>query len=362
VGEWTGALETLEMSAFWSGKRVLLTGHTGFKGSWLALWLSSLGAEVFGCALEPETTPSMFDLLRLRDEVNHAVCDIRDGEKLKQRVQETRPDIVMHLAAQALVRRSYHEPLSTWQTNVMGTANLLDALRAYDKRCAVIIVTTDKVYENKEWVYGYRENDPLGGHDPYSASKAATELAVSTWRSAFFDENSPVRVASARAGNVIGGGDWSEDRLIPDIIRALIRGEPIQSRNPSSVRPWQHVLDPLSGYMLLAERLYEEDATSYASSFNFGPELADTCDVRTIIGEAFRHWPGTWEDVSGGAKLHEAGMLSLSIEKARATLGWTPRWTLTEAIENTMLWYKAVHDGADARTISLSQIEAYEKG
>ncbi len=350
------------MTAFWHGKRVLVTGHTGFKGSWLSLWLSSLGAEVFGCALEPDTDPALFEQLGLARDIDHALCDIRDAEALAARLRRSDPDIVLHLAAQPLVRRSYREPLATWQTNVIGTANLLDALRGHRKRCAVVIVTTDKVYENREWPYGYRECDPLGGHDPYSASKAATELAVATWRNAYFPNGSAVRIATARAGNVIGGGDWAEDRLVPDIARALAVGQPVSIRNPASVRPWQHVLESLSGYLLLARRLYEEDNAAFASAFNFGPEPSDVCDVRAVMREALRHWPGEWRDASEPGAVHEAGLLGLSIEKARAVLGWAPRWSAGEAVEKTIGWYRAVHEGADARALTLSQIEAYANG
>ncbi|SCM79279.1 CDP-glucose 4,6-dehydratase [uncultured Pleomorphomonas sp.] len=350
------------MSDFWRGKRVLVTGHTGFKGSWLALWLASLGAEVYGWALEPDTDPALFDQLRLARDLDHAIGDIRDAGLTADRVRQADPDVVLHLAAQPLVRRSYREPLLTWQTNVIGTASLLDALRGREKRCAVVIVTTDKVYENREWLYGYRECDPLGGHDPYSASKAAAELAVATWRNAFFPAGSAVRVASARAGNVIGGGDWAEDRLVPDIARALAAGRPVSIRNPASVRPWQHVLESLSGYLLLARRLYEENDAAFASAFNFGPEPSDVCDVRAVMQEALRHWPGDWQDASEDGAVHEAGLLGLSIEKARAVLGWTPRWSVAEAVEKTIRWYRAVHDGADARALTLSQIEAYANG
>lgn len=350
------------MTAFWHGKRVLVTGHTGFKGSWLSLWLSSLGAEVFGCALEPDTDPALFEQLGLAGDIDHALCDIRDAEALSRRLRHADPDIVLHLAAQPLVRRSYREPLATWQTNVIGTANLLDALRDHRKRCAVVIVTTDKVYENREWPYGYRECDPLGGHDPYSASKAAAELAAATWRNAYFPAGAPVRIATARAGNVIGGGDWAEDRLMPDIVRALAAGRPVPIRNPASVRPWQHVLESLSGYLLLARRLYEENDAAFASAFNFGPEPSDVCDVRAVMSEALRHWPGEWRDASEPGAVHEAGLLGLSIEKVRAVLGWAPRWSAAEAVEKTIGWYRAVHEGADARALTLSQIEAYANG
>jgi CDP-glucose 4,6-dehydratase len=350
------------MNEFWKSKRVLVTGHTGFKGGWLALWLSSLGAEVYGCGLEPDTNPALFYQLGLDQDINHAVCDVRDIDALALRVRQANPDVVLHLAAQPLVRRSYREPLLTWQTNVIGTANLLESLRGHEKHCAVVIVTSDKVYENREWLYGYRETDTLGGHDPYSASKAAMELAVATWRSAFFQAGSAVRIASARAGNVIGGGDWSEHRLIPDIVRSLAAGEPVSIRNPASVRPWQHVLESLSGYLLLAQRLYDEDNAALASAFNFGPEPSGVCDVQTVMKEALLHWPGEWQSTPQPQAVHEAELLNLSIEKSRAILGWSPRWNVPEAVEKTIGWYRDVHEGADARALTLSQIEAYTNG
>ncbi|ASY63461.1 CDP-glucose 4,6-dehydratase-like protein [Sinorhizobium sojae CCBAU 05684] len=355
-------MESLGMKGFWRDKRVLLTGHTGFKGSWLALWLSHLGAKVYGCALEPHTSPSLFRQLGLERDLDHIVCDIRDGDAVAACVRHAVPDVVLHLAAQPIVRRSYREPLRTWQTNVIGTANLLESLRSHDQRCAAVIVTSDKVYENREWFYGYRETDTLGGHDPYSTSKAAAELAVATWRNAVFGAESPVKLASARAGNVIGGGDWAEDRLIPDIARSLAAGETISIRNSASVRPWQHVLESLSGYLLLAQRLYEEDTPGLDTSFNFGPEPSGISDVETVLKEALRHWPGEWQSEPQPRAVHEAAHLSLSIDKARTLLGWSPRWDMAEAVRQTMTWYRAVHEGADARALTLAQIGAYADG
>jgi CDP-glucose 4,6-dehydratase len=346
-------------AAFWAGKRVLLTGHTGFKGSWLALWLSSLGARVSGYALEPDTTPSLFKQLNLLDEIDHCIADIRDLALLRRRVTHVRPDVVFHMAAQPLVRRSYAEPVLTWQTNVMGTAHLLDALRDADHPCAVVIVTTDKVYENREWLHAYRETDRLGGHDPYSSSKAACELAVDSWRNSFFRSGSPVRIATARAGNVIGGGDWAEDRIVPDLARAITAGRPLVVRNADSVRPWQHVLDPLSGYMRLAERLFTSADPQYQSAFNFGPDTSGARTVRDLVDLAFTAWPGALEAPPAGPARHEAQLLTLSNTKAGTVLGWTPTWGFDEAVGATVGWYRAHHQGTAARELAVSDIRRF---
>jgi CDP-glucose 4,6-dehydratase len=344
---------------FWSGKRVLLTGHTGFKGSWLALWLSSLGARVFGYSLDPDTEPSLFEQLRLREEINHCVADIRDPAAVRQRVKDVRPAVVFHMAAQPLVRRSYAEPILTWQTNVMGTANLLDALRDADHACAVVVVTTDKVYENREWLHAYRETDRLGGHDPYSSSKAACELAVDSWRNSFFRNGSPVRIATARAGNVIGGGDWAEDRIVPDLARANAAGRPLVVRNPDSVRPWQHVLDPLSGYMRLAERLFTSDEPRYQSAFNFGPDASGARTVRDLVGLAFTAWPGTLETPPVGPGHHEAQLLTLANTKAGTILGWKPTWGFETAVQTTVDWYRAQHAGGPVEDLTRADIRRF---
>jgi len=326
VGHRTSAVEEMvESPDFWREKRVLLTGHTGFKGSWLTLWLTSLGARVFGYALKPDTVPSLFQQLKLEGEIDHRIADIRDLDAVRERVRNVKPHVVFHMAAQPLVRRSYAEPIETWQTNVMGTVHLLDSLRAADWPCAVVIVTTDKVYENREWVHSYRETDRLGGHDPYSSSKASCELAVDSWRKSFFGDGSPVRIATARAGNVIGGGDWAEDRIFPDLARAIAACRPLVVRNPESVRPWQHVLDPLSGYLRLAERLFTCEEPQYQSAFNFGPDSTAARSVGELVEVAFANWPGETGGPPSSNQPHEARMLALECLKARQILGWVPR-------------------------------------
>ncbi|MBM5797857.1 MAG: CDP-glucose 4,6-dehydratase [Cyanobacteria bacterium K_Offshore_0m_m2_072] len=333
--------------SYWHGRRVLLTGHTGFKGSWLALWLIELGAQVTALALPPETEPSLFKQLGLDQRIDHRLGDIRDAEPLKELVLETSPEIVLHLAAQPLVRLSYIEPAPTWATNVMGTIHLLEALRLLDQPCSAVLITTDKVYRNNEWLYGYRENDPLGGHDPYSSSKAAAEIAIASWRSSFCGtlphQTAHLRVASARAGNVIGGGDWAPDRIVPDAMRALGRGEVIGVRNPDATRPWQHVLEPLSGYLRLAEAL--AGSVEQATAFNFGPQLESNRPVRELVEEALRHWPGRWQDQSDANAPHEANLLNLVIDRAHHELGWAPRWDFATTVERTVNWYRRVQEG-----------------
>ena len=350
--------------AFWRGRRVLLTGHTGFKGSWLALWLLELGAEVVGVALDPPTSPALFDQLNLGDSrLVDQRCDLRDGERLAELVRIHRPQVVLHLAAQALVRQGYRAPIDTWSTNVMGTLQLLDALRPLDHPCAVVAVTTDKVYANPERGEPFREDDPLGGHDPYSASKAAMELAVGSWRKSYCGDaphQTPhLRLATARAGNVIGGGDWGLDRIVPDAIRALQRGEPIQVRNPAAVRPWQHVLDPLAGYLLLAERLSRSQKPLEPVSFNFGPAAADQRSVQELVEALLQTWPGEWHHGGEIQAPHESGLLLLDAAQARSVLGWKPRWGFEEAVERTTQWYRGVHEGQAAQTICFDQLSAY---
>jgi CDP-glucose 4,6-dehydratase len=326
---------------------VLLTGHTGFKGSWLALWLLELGAQVTGLALPPETEPNLFVQLGLERRLDHRVGDIRDADQVASLVNEVKPQVVLHLAAQPLVRRSYVEPTATWAANVMGTIHLLEALRRLGEPCSAVLITTDKVYRNNEWLYGYRENDPLGGHDPYSSSKAAAELAIASWRSSFcgsLPHQTPhLRIASARAGNVIGGGDWAADRIVPDAMRALAKAEPIGVRHPAATRPWQHVLEPLSGYLLLAERLTAD--VTLAGAFNFGPQLEANRSVRELVEEALHHWPGSWVDQSDPGAPHEASLLNLVIDKAHHQLGWAPRWTFATTVERTVNWYRRVQQG-----------------
>ncbi len=347
---------------FWSGRRVLLTGHTGFKGSWLALWLLQLGAQVTGLALPPETETSLFRQLELDRRLDHRLGDIRDAVVLTELVAEIRPEVVLHLAAQPLVRRSYSEPVATWATNVMGTIHLLEALRRLEQPCTAVLITTDKVYRNNEWLYGYRENDPLGGHDPYSSSKAGAEIAIASWRASFCGQlphQTPhLRIASARAGNVIGGGDWAADRIVPDAMRALGRGEAIGVRNPAATRPWQHVLEPLGGYLLLAERLNADPRL--ADAFNFGPQLEANRSVQELVEEALRHWPGEWLDQSDPNAPHEASLLNLVIDKAHHQLGWAPRWNFAMTVERTVTWYRRLWEGdASALACCEQDLAAY---
>jgi CDP-glucose 4,6-dehydratase len=350
--------------SFWKGRRVLLTGHTGFKGSWLALWLLELGAQVSGLALTPDTDPSLFAQLQLDRQMDHRLGDIRDPAMLAQLVAEIQPEVVLHLAAQPLVRRSYAEPTATWAANVMGTLHLLEALRRLVQPCTAVLITTDKVYRNNEWLYGYRENDPLGGHDPYSSSKAAAELAIASWRASFCGDQphqtSHLRIASARAGNVIGGGDWAADRIVPDAMRALAKGDPIGVRNPGATRPWQHVLEPLGGYLLLAERLSADP--SLATAFNFGPHLEANRSVRELVEEALRHWPGSWADQSDPGAPHEASLLHLVIDKAHHQLGWAPRWDFATTLERTVQWYRLLEQRkATALENCLADLEAFHQ-
>lgn len=327
---------------FWQAKKVLITGHTGFKGTWLALWLSKLGAEVAGFSLAPENgVPSMFDLCGVESAISRSTLgDIRDRESLKSSLRQFRPDIVFHLAAQSLVRRSYANPAETFETNVIGTVNLFEAIRAIDSVRAVVNVTTDKCYRNQEWVWGYRETDPLGGYDPYSASKACSEIISASYRQSFFDTRC-VGVATARAGNVIGGGDWSSDRLIPDLVRAMQQKENLAIRNPTSVRPWQHVLEPLSGYLLLAERLYGYQK-EFADAWNFGPPAAGQQTVEWVVGEFARLFGKPWARTAPpGNQPHETNVLTLDSTKAARQLGWSPRLTLEEGVRWTASWYLA---------------------
>lgn len=344
--------------AFWQGRRVLLTGHTGFKGSWLALWLHHLGAEVTGLSLAPATTPNLFTLAGIEALTHSHFCDIRDAAAVAGRIREARPEIVFHLAAQALVRTGYREPLATFATNVQGTANVLDALRGLDSLRAVVAVTTDKVYQNHEQPRPYRETDPLGGHDPYSSSKAAAELVIACYRDSYLAEQG-VAIASARAGNVIGGGDWSEDRLIPDSVRAWDSHRPLQIRRPHAVRPWQHVLEPLAGYIQLAQRLWEQP--DLAGAYNFGPKSDEAATVREVVLLAQAEYGRgeiVWGD--GGEGPHEAGWLALDIAKAREVLSIHPRWALADTVKRTMHWYRQQADGVGAKILCETDIAAYE--
>lgn len=343
------------------GKKVLVTGHTGFKGSWLSLWLNRLGAEVYGYSLSPNRG-EMFDICNIADEVDHCIGDIRDVQNLNARVSAIKPDIVLHLAAQAIVRESYNNPMETLSSNIIGTANVLEAVRSLDRDCAVVVVSSDKCYENREWVWGYRENDPMGGKDPYSMSKGATELVVSSWRSSFFGHESGVHLASARAGNVIGGGDWAKDRIIPDCIRAFSENRDVVLRNPKATRPWQHVLEPLSGYLLLASKLLSENADDYCCGWNFGPAAEDVRPVEYIVDLIAKNWgAGCRWSMSEGPHPAEASMLSLNCDQAINKLNWRPTWNLDQLIIHTVDWFKEWHeDQENLKTFTLKQIEQFE--
>ena len=346
---------------FWRGKKVFITGHTGFKGSWLCLWLHSLGANVSGYSLQPPTAPSLFEECRIDELVTSVIGDVRDSALLSKAMYESKPEIVIHMAAQALVRDSYKNPVDTYGVNVMGTVHLLEAVRACSSVKAVVNVTTDKCYENKEWTWGYRENEPLGGYDPYSNSKACSELVTASYRSSFFNSNSGVGVATARAGNVIGGGDWAADRLIPDCINALLSNEKIMIRNPNAIRPWQHVLEPLSGYLLLAEKLYE-DGACFAEGWNFGPNDSDAKSVGWIVEKMCRKWGNNASYLlDKGIHPHEAHYLKLDCSKAKATLNWHPKWNLEQALEKIIEWVHAYQEKKNMRHVCLQQIQEYEK-
>lgn len=347
-----------DSESFWRGKRVFLTGHTGFKGGWLALWLRRLGAEVTAVSLAPpEGRPSLFDAARIASVTDSHILDIRDAPALSAVIRQARPEIVLHLAAQPLVRASYREPLQTFDTNVMGTAHVLDALRGLPEARVALCITTDKVYRNEEWTYPYRESDALGGHDPYSASKAAAELVAASYRDAFLRQQG-VAVATARAGNVIGGGDWSEDRLLPDAVRAWQAGGTLEIRNPGSIRPWQHVLEPLAGYLRLAQALW--DRPELAGPYNFGPPPHEAATVRDVV-ELARAAYGLGEVAYGtaGNGPHEAGLLALDTSRTRSVLGVQSRWELERSVGETMRWYRAHHESRDARALCDAQIDAY---
>jgi len=344
---------------FWKGKKVLITGHTGFKGSWLTLWLKLLGAEVCGYALPPENSPNLFENLELEKQVTSIIGDVRRLDVFEKVLNDFKPEIIFHLAAQSLVRKSYREPVETYLTNVIGTVNVLDAVRRGDFVKSVVIITTDKVYENKEWHWAYRENERLGGFDPYSNSKACAELAVAAYRNSFFAESETL-IATARAGNVIGGGDWSEDRLLPDVFRSLIFGEKLEIRNPYSVRPWQHALEPLSGYMKLAEKLYNGEK-SFAESWNFGPAEEDSKPVGWILEEIKRIWnePVNWQ-IAEGIQPHEARLLKLDSAKAKNELKWSPKLSLDEAVKITVQWYRGFKDKKNLTELTGNQIDFYQ--
>jgi len=345
---------------FWRGRRVLLTGHTGFKGSWLSLWLQSMGVFLRGISLEPPTNPALFAVARVAQGMQHRIVDIRDFAAVKAQMAEFQPDIVIHMAAQSLVRCSYQNPIETYATNVMGTVHLLEAARQVASARVVINVTTDKCYENHEWVWAYRENDPLGGYDPYSSSKGCSELVTSAYRRSFFGRSDSIALASVRAGNVVGGGDWSFGRLIPDTLRALETNTPVVIRAPIATRPWQHVLEPLSGYLVLAQSLYEE-GEKFCGGWNFGPNDEDTKSVQWVVETMASKWgsSSTWTR-SGGDDLHEASVLKLDITKAKSQLGWKPVWNIDKTLGKIIDWHKAWLGGADMRSLCEQQVADHQ--
>ncbi len=346
--------------SFWKGRRVFVTGHTGFKGGWLCLWLKQLGAYVTGYALEPETEPSLFEVAGVAAGMHSVIGDIRDREKLSQAMLEAKPEVVIHMAAQALVRYSYQHPVETYEVNVMGTVNLLEAVRSSDSVQSVLVITSDKCYENKEREAGYREDEAMGGYDPYSNSKGCAELVVSAYRQSFFDNGKHVAIATARAGNVIGGGDWSADRLIPDMVRAFNAGNDVVIRNPSAVRPWQHVLEALHGYLLLLEKM-AESPFAFSQGWNFGPDERDARDVAWIVERFVSVWgDANWRIEADAGNLHEAHLLKLDCSKARRELAWLPVLELEKAMEWIAEWYRRHRDGEDMAAFSSRQLTAYQ--
>lgn len=351
--------------AFWRGKRVFLTGHTGFKGSWLSLWLQSMGAELTGYALSPPTNPSLYELANVAGGMCSILGDVRDLNSLKREIQKANPEIVIHMAAQSLVKYSYDNPVETYSTNVMGSVHLLEAVRNSKGVKAVVNVTSDKCYENREWVWGYREDEAVGGYDPYSNSKGCAELVTAAYRSSFFNpeqyNHHGIAVASARAGNVIGGGDWSCDRLIPDFIRAIVAGETVVIRSPKAIRPWQHVLEPLSGYLLLAEKLYTQ-GNQFTGAWNFGPNDTDAKSVEWIVNQLVTYWGNgaSFRVDSNAANFHEANFLKLDCNKARMNLGWYPQWNVTETIKRICAWHKAQLNAEDINLYTLNEITQYQ--
>ena len=347
-------------NSFWPDKKVIITGHTGFKGSWLALWLSDLDAKVTGYALDPLTDPNLFSVLDFEKSIIDHRGDIRDLSALERVIKSTKPEIIVHMAAQPLVRESYKDPVGTYATNVMGTVNLMEAARTCDSVRVILVVTSDKCYENEEIENGYWETDPMGGHDPYSSSKGCAELVTSAFRRSFFKEGSAVAVGSARAGNVIGGGDWAADRIIPDAMHAFSGKETLQVRNPDAVRPWQHVLEPLSGYMTLCEKMWDQPS-KFSEGWNFGPEDESVRTVEEVTVRMSDLWGDHVAlDKSNGNHPHEATLLKLNITKAKEKLGWTPKWNLATALEKTVSWYKSYYNGINMYEMSLNQIAEYQ--
>lgn len=344
---------------FWQGKRVFLTGHTGFKGSWLALWLSAMGASVKGYALKPPTNPSLFEVARVYEKIESQIGDIRNFETLKTSMVDFKPEILIHMAAQPLVRLSYKEPLETYDINVLGTAKVLEAARSCNFLKAIVNVTTDKCYENREWVWGYREEEPLGGYDPYASSKACAELVTTAYRRSFMKEKG-VGLASARAGNVIGGGDWANDRLIPDILHSFEKKQSVVIRNPASTRPWQHVLEPLSGYLVLAQNLYQ-NPSNFSEGWNFGPHEDDAKSVDWILNFMVEKWPGAKRALDEGSNPHEASYLKLDISKAKSRLNWNSTWRLEYTLTKIIGWHQAWLDKQDMQQACLDEIKEFIK-
>lgn len=358
MGVQSGTMEGLGLMSFWQGRKVFITGHTGFKGGWLALWLNSMGAEVHGYALQPPTSPNLFDAADIKSCLNtHTIADIRDLASLKEAINNAKPDIVFHLAAQPLVRQSYNDPLETYTTNVIGTVNLFESIRQTPSVRAIVNVTTDKCYENREWIWPYREDEAMGGYDPYSSSKGCVELVTSAYRRSFFAE-SGVAIASARAGNVIGGGDWAQDRLIPDFLRSLGEKKSLIIRSPDAIRPWQHVLEPLSGYILLADRLLS-DGQAYATAWNFGPREEDAQPVKWIVEKLVSSTPGATWQLDKDPQPHEANYLKLDSSKARTMLNWQSRWDLETALSKIIDWHRSWQNDDDMRAVCLKQIQEY---
>lgn len=356
-------ISSTAMASFWQGKSVFLTGHTGFKGAWLAIWLHAMGARVTGYAIDPPTEPNLYNVARVGEITSSIIGDVRDSKQLQQAVDAAEPEIIIHLAAQSLVRESYKNPVDTYSTNVMGTINLLEASRNCASVRVVLNITTDKCYDNQELDHAFREGEPLGGYDPYSSSKACSEILTAAWRSSYFNpdeyDSHRVAIATARAGNVIGGGDWAKDRLIPDCIRALQAGEPISIRNPHATRPWQHVLEPLSGYLLLAQKMYKQGC-EYDGAWNFGPSAEDSRPVEWIVKRLCEQWGnGAGYEIDKGAHPHEAHYLKLDCSKANIQLGWHPRWNLEKALTSTLEWFKIVSSTGAVREFCLKQIDDY---
>lgn len=370
--KWDSTLEKMVINySFWKNRRVLLTGHTGFKGSWLTLLLLRLGADVYGLSLPPENDQNLYTDLKKVDfgtkpnSLTEHFCDIRDYSSQKAFISQVQPEVIFHLAAQPLVRRSYLDPLETWSTNVQGSLNLLDSTKSITGKSVLVVITTDKVYENFDWIYGYRENDRLGGHDPYSASKAAVELAVSSWRASFIGNKAhqyqDVLIATARAGNVIGGGDWSPDRIVPDLVRSIVNKTILSLRSPNSTRPWQHVIEPLIGYLMLAEKNFENHCSinNFATAYNFGPKLSSNRSVRDLVEECHKHWQGRWKDISSESAPHEANRLNLQIDKAFHDLNWAPIWDFEVTCSRTINWYKSYYSGLSALEACNADLDFY---